>query len=120
MSFGTVISFGFGILSPLALVVACIFEFIARRMAKGKKPDTALLQKRQTVADACLIAAWILLALAYVCFRFLPTDKDVWQAAFQNWMTWCIYALVALDIVYLYIRRARPRKEGEKKRFWEV
>lgn len=120
MSVGAILAFAFGILGPVAIGTACVFEFLARRLAKNPRCDKTKLAKLQRNADIGLVAAWLLLAAAYLCFQFLTPDAAVWEAAFQSWMTWMLGALLVLDIAYLYLRRARPRKAGQKKRFWEI
>ncbi len=120
MSIGALLSFALGILGPASLLTACIFEFLARRMARDARHDKEKLAKRQRYADVGLVAAWLLLAAAYLCFSFLTPDAAAWQEAFQAWMTGMLAALAVLDIVYLYLRRARPRPAGKKKNFWEI
>lgn len=120
MSLGTVLSFVFGILGPISLLVACVMEFLARRLAKDPRCDKTLLEKRRRYADIALVAAWILLAAAYLVFQSIAPDAEAWRELFQKWMTGMLIALVAIDIVYLYLRRGRPRAEGQRKRFWEI
>lgn len=120
MSFGAILSFGLGIAGPAALLIACVFEFMGRRMARNPRHDKEKLAKRQHWADVGLVCAWLCLAAAYLCFSYLTVDAAAWQAAFESWMTIMLLALLALDILYLYLRRARPRPAGKKKRFWEI
>ena len=120
MSIGAWLGFIFGVLGPAALLAACVFEFLARRMSRDPRCDKDLLSKRQQYADIGLVAAWILLAAAYLCFQYMAPDASGLADRFQSWMTGCIVALVLLDIVYLYLRRSRPRERGKKKRFWEI
>lgn len=105
----------FGLLGPAAMLAACVFEFLARRMAKNPRHNKELLEKRQKYADIALVAAWLLLAAAY-----LLTDASAGNTQFETWMTGMLIALLALDVVYLYLRRARPRQPGQKKHFWEI
>lgn len=104
----------FGILGPVAMLCACVFEFLARRMAKKPQRNESRLEKLRHFADIGLVAAWLLLGAAY-----LLTDASSGDTAFETWMTWMLLALLALDIVYLYLRRSRPRPAGKKKYFWE-
>ncbi|MCD7845324.1 MAG: hypothetical protein LUG57_05650 [Oscillospiraceae bacterium] len=120
MSFGAILSFGLGIAGPAALLVACVFEAMGRKMAKNPRCDKEKLAKRQHWADVGLVCAWLFLAAAYLCFSYLTADAATWQTSFESWMTIMLVALLVLDIVYLYLRRARPRPAGKKKRFWEI
>lgn len=120
MSFGAILGFAFGVLGPAAILVACVFEFLARRMAKNPRCDKKILARRQQIADVGLVAAWICLALAYVCFNHLAPDAAALESAFQTWMSVMLILLLVLDIVYLYLRRSRPRPAGAKKHFWEI
>ena len=107
-------SYILGILSPAAIFIACVFEFMARRMAKDARHDKALLEKRQKTADMSLVAAWLLLGAAYL------VGASAGDAVFESMMTWVLLVLLALDVVYLYLRRSRPRPAGKKKRVWEI
>ena len=120
MSIGAILGFGAGILGPLAMAAACVFEFMARRLTKKPRCDKKKLEKLQHYADVGLVSAWLLLAAAYLSFQYLATDAAVYASSFESWMTWMLVALLVLDIAYLYLRRARPRKAGAKKRFWEI
>lgn len=101
-----------GILSPAAIFIACVYEFMARRMVKDPRHDKKLLEKRQKTADIALVAAWLLLAVACLIGG---------DARFDSMMTWWVFpALLVLDVVYLYLRRSRPRPAGKKKYFWEI
>lgn len=103
-----------GILSPAAIFIACVYEFMARRMVKDPRHDKKLLEKRQKTADIALAAAWLLLGAAYL------VGNSSGNAAFEAMMTWALLALLVLDVVYLYLRRSRPRPAGKKKHFWEI
>lgn len=120
MSTFGMLSFAAGILGPIAMAAACVFEFMARKLAKNPRCDKNRLAKLQQYADIGLVAAWLLLAVAYLLFQNITPDASVLQASFESWMTWMLGALLLLDIVYLYLRRARPRKAGEKRKFWEI
>ncbi len=120
MSIGAMLGYVFGALGPAAMLTACVFEFLARRMSKDPRCDKAVLAKRRHYADIGLVAAWLLLAAAYVCFQYLAPDAAVLAVGFQTWMTGCLAALLVLDVVYLFLRRARPREEGKKKKYWEI
>ena len=120
MSIGAILGFGCGVLSPVVLLAACVFEFLARRMSNPRHPVKEKIERRQTIADIGLVAAWVLLPAAYLCFTKLASDADVYQAAFADFMTVIIIVLVVVDVVYLYLRRSRPRAPGSKKHFWEV
>ncbi len=105
----------FGILGPVSMLAACVFEFLARRVARKPRHNAALPVKFRRFADIGLVAAWLLLGGAY-----LLTDASAGDARFEAWMTWMLLALLILDILYLYLRRGRPRSEGKKKHFWEI
>lgn len=120
MSFGAILGFGAGILGPVSMAAACVFEFLARRLAKNPRCDKNRLAKLQHYADIGLVAAWLLLAAAYLSFQFLAPDAEALAASFERWMTWMLTALLVFDIAYLLLRRARPKKPGAKKRFWEI
>ena len=113
-------SFAFGILGPVSMLLACVFELLARRMRRSPRPDEALLEKRQQFSDVCLVAAWLLLAASYLCFQGITPDAEALAAGYETWMTGMLVALLVFDVVYLYLRRARPRSAGQKKRFWEI
>ena len=119
MSIGCILSLGVSALGPAALAVACVFECMARRLRKNPRCDKELLEKRQKVSDAGLVAGMGLWAAAYVIQSMSP-DRAVWEPLFQQWMTWVVVALAVLDIVYVVLRRGRPRKPGKKKQFWEI
>lgn len=119
MSIGMILTLGLSALGPVALAVACVFEFMAKKLRKDTRCDKKLLEKRQHASDVGLVAAWGLWAAAYVIQGLCPGAAE-WEALFQQWMTWVIVVLVVLDIPYLILRRSRPRKPGEKKRFWEI
>lgn len=112
--------YAFGALGPAAMLAACVFEFLARRVSKNPRGDRKRLAELQQYADVGLVAAWLLLAAAYLCFRYLAPDAEAQAASFESWMTGMLLALLALDIVYLYLRRSRPRPKGKKKNFWEM
>lgn len=120
MGFGAILSYGTGILSPVSMAAACVFEYLGRRMAKNPRCDKSRLEKRRTLADGFLAAAWLLLAAAYLCFRYLTPEAEALAGSFESWMTWMLFLLLALDIVYLILRRSRPKQAGAKKRFWEI
>lgn len=120
MSVGTILSFALGVLGPVALAVACVFEFLARRTRKDPRCDKSILARQQKTADVGLVAAWLLFAAAYVAFQTMAPDAAVWERLFQKWMTWVIGGLLVLDVLYLVLRRSRPRKPGQKKQFWEI
>lgn len=119
MSIGCILSLGVSALGPAALAVACVFEGMARKLRKNPRCDKRLLEKRQHGSDVGLVAAWGLWALAYIVQSMSP-DRAAWEALFQQWMTWVVVVLVVLDIPYLFLRRGRPRKPGQKKPFWEI
>jgi putative exporter of polyketide antibiotics len=96
-----------GILSPIAILIACISEFLAKRLAKDPRCNKEKLTRYYRVADVGLVAAWVLLAVAYA----LGGDS-VGEII--------ILLLLVLDVVYLFLRRSRPRPAGAKKRFWEI
>ncbi len=120
MSTFAVLSYVSGILGPIALAAACVFELLARRHAAKAGQDAEQVEKLRRCADVGLVAAWLLLAAAYMLFKNLAPDADALAVSFQSWMTWMLGTLLVLDILYLYLRRARPKKPGEKKRFWEI
>jgi putative exporter of polyketide antibiotics len=96
-----------GILSPVAILVACICEFLAKRLAKDPRCNKEKLARYYRVADVGLVAAWVLLGVAY--------------ALGGDYVSGVILVLLlVLDVVYLFLRRSRPRPAGAKKRFWEV
>lgn len=113
-----ILSLALGALSPAAMIAGCVFEAMAYRLAKNPRGDKALLEKRRQVSDVLLVAAWLLLAAAYLCFNGLCGGAD--DALFRTVMTWCLGVLLLADIYYLYLRKARPRKPGKKKNFWEM
>lgn len=117
MGAGYIISLALGVLSPAAMLGGCVFEALAYKMAKNPRCDKALLEKRRQISDVFLVAAWLLLAAAYLSFRGLCAGAD--DTLFKAVMTWILFVLLAADIYYLYLRRSRPRKPGQKKRFWE-
>jgi ABC-type xylose transport system permease subunit len=94
------------VLSPIAILVACIFEFLAKRLRRDPRCDKEKLARQYRVSDIGLVAAWVLLALAYG----LSGDS----------VGVVILILLVLDIIYLFLRRSRPRAPGQKKKFWEV
>ena len=120
MSAGAICSYIAGVLGPVAMGAACVFEFIARRLSKSPRSDKTRIEKLQSYADIGLVAAWLLLAAAYLLFQNTAPDAAALEPAFQRWMSWSLGVLLVLDIVYLYLRRARPRKPGSKKNFWEI
>lgn len=120
MSIGSILGFAFGILGPISMGSACVFEYMARKLAKDPRCDKSRLEKLRTYADVGLVAAWLLLAAAYLSFQHLAADAAALASSFESWMTWMLFALLILDIVYLFLRRARPKKPGAKKRFWEI
>ena len=119
MSIGAILSMGAGALGPVALAVACVFEFTAWKMRKNPRCDKVVLEKRQRASDVALVAGLALWALAYIIQSMCP-NAAAWEELFQKWMTWVIGGLVVVDIPYLVFRRTRPRKPGQKKRFWEI
>lgn len=120
MSFGALLSFAFGLLGPIALETACIFEYIAQRKSRDRRPDEARIAKLRQYADIGLVAAWLLLAAAYLGFQHIAPDAAALEAGFQKWMTWMLGLLLLFDVEYLYLRRSRPREPGKKKKFWEI
>ncbi len=120
MSIGAILSFMIGVAGPAALLVACVCEFMARRMTAKPRKEPERIQKCQHIADIALVCSWLFLAAAYLCFSYLTPDAAAWQASFEAWMSVMLTALVILDIIYLYLRRARPRSPEKKKRFWEL
>ena len=112
--------YAFGVLGPAAMLAACVFELLARRMSKNPRCDKKRLERLQQYADVGLVAAWLLLAAAYLSFRYLAPDAEALAAGFEGWMSAMLGALLILDIVYLFLRRSRPRPEGKKKNFWEM
>ena len=120
MSFGSILGFVAGILGPISMAVACVFEFKAGRMQKNPRCDKTRLEKLRHYADIGLVAAWLLLAAAYLSFQYLATDAAALAGTFETWMTWMLIALLVFDIAYLFLRRKRPRDPGAKKRFWEI
>ena len=120
MSFGLILGFAFGLLAPISLLAACAFEYLARKMSADPRCDKTVLEKRKRNADVGLAAAWLLLAAAFLCFRYLAPDAEAFAKTFQQWMTWMLGALLLLDIIYLFLRRSRPRQAGKKKNFWEI
>ena len=119
MSGGMIFSAGLGVLAPLSLIAACVFEAMAFKMAKNPRCDQKLLAKRRSVADVLLVAAWLLLAAAYLGGKYMVTAAE--GAAFTKLMTWILGALLLADIYYLYLRRSRPKRDGSKKKnFWEL
>lgn len=120
MSFGAILGFVAGILGPASMAVACVFEFLAVRTAKNPRCDKNKLEILRKYADIGLVAAWLLLAAAYLAFQHLAPDAPAVAGTFETWMTWMLFALLAFDIVYIFLRRKRPRKPGAKKSFWEI
>ena len=120
MSFGAILSFAFGILGPAAIAVACVFEGMARRLAKDPRHDKDRVGRLRRNADIGLVAGCLLLPGAYLAFQTIVPDAEAVEAAFQAWMTWMLAAFLAADIIYLLLRRARPRDPNAKKRFWEI
>lgn len=120
MSIVAVLSYAAGLLGPISMGAACVFEYMARRLAKNPRHDKSRAAKLRQHADIGLVAAWLLLAAAYLLFQYLTPDAAALEASFQVWMTWMLGALLVLDILYLYLRRARPRDAGTKKHFWEI
>jgi hypothetical protein len=96
-----------GVLSPIAILIACIFEFLAKRLRKDPRCDKQKLARAYQVADIGLVAAWVLLALAY------GLGGDSVSGII-------VVLLLVLDIPYLFLRRSRPKTPGQKKHFWEV
>lgn len=119
MSIGCILALGVSALGPVALAVACVFEFMARRLRKNPRCDKKLLEKRQHAADVGLVAGMGLWAASYVIQSMSPS-RAAWEALFQQWMTWVVLVLVVLDVIYVVLRRGRPRKPGQKKPFWEI
>jgi len=120
MSFGAILGYGAGILGPIALAAACVFEFMAGKLAKNPRCDKTRLEKLRHYADIGLVAAWLLLAAAFLSFQYLATDAAALAASFESWMTWMLLLLLVFDVAYLFLRRKRPRQPGAKKRFWEI
>ena len=107
----------FGILAPVSRVIACVFEAKGRRLRKNPRHDKdrdAFLRRR---ADSFLAAAFLLLAAAYIVHGVLTGQRG--DALFSAAMTYILGALALAEVVYLFLRRGRPRKPGQKKRFWE-
>jgi hypothetical protein len=102
---------GFGmvcaILSPVSILIACIFEFLAKRLRKDPRCNKEKLARYCQVADIGLVAAWVLLGVAYaMCGDSIGGI--------------IILLLLVLDIPYLFLRRSRLKNSGQKKKFWEV
>jgi putative exporter of polyketide antibiotics len=96
-----------GILSPIAILIACVCEFLAKRLAKDPRCNKEKLARHYRVADIGLVAAWVLLGVAY--------------ALGGDYVSGIILVLLlVLDVLYLFLRRSRPRPAGAKKHFWEV
>ena len=119
MSIGCIITLGVTALGPAALAAACVFEAMARRLRKNPRGDRALLARREHWSDIGMVAGFGLWALGYVIQALCP-DRAAWEPLFRSWMTWVIGALAAVDVVFVLLRRDRPRKPGQRKRFWEI
>lgn len=119
MSIGMILTLGVSALGPVALAVACVFEYMAWKMRKNPRASKELLAQRQKASDTGLVAAFGLWALGYIIQSVCP-DAAAWELLFQKWMTWIVCILLVLDIPYLIWRRSRPGKPGQKKRFWEI
>jgi hypothetical protein len=104
-----ILSFGIvcAVLSPIAILVACIFEFLAKRLRKDPRCNKEKLARYYLVGDIGLVAAWVLLGVAYALGGNSVGDI-------------IIILLLVLDIPYLFLRRSRPKAPGQKKKFWEV
>lgn len=119
MTIGAILSLGVGALGPVALAAACVFEYMARKLRKNPRCDKNLLEKRQKASDVGLVAGMGLWCAAYI-FQGMSPGRAAWEALFQQWMTWVLIVLAVLCVVYMYLRRSRPRKPGQKKHFWEI
>jgi len=112
-----IISYILGVLAPATLIACCVFEAMAFKLSKNPRCDAELLAKRRNVADALLVAAWLVLAAAYLAGRYFIAAAD--EALFSKYFTYVLGAMLLADIYVLYLRRSRPKKGG-KKRFWEM
>ena len=119
MSLGGIAAMILGVLAPVSLVFACVCEALAARGAKNPRGDKQKLAKTYTAANAGLVAAWLLLAAAYLVFKFLSGASDAQTAQFQTFMTWALLAALAADIVFLALRRGRPAEFRGRRQFWE-
>ncbi len=119
MSLGCIVTLGVTALGPVALAVACVFEFMARRLRKDPRCDKERLARKEHGSDVGMVAGFGLWVLGYVIQALCP-DRAVWEGLFQSWMTWVIGILVVVDIPFMLLRRDRPRKPGRKKQFWEM
>ena len=120
MSVGAIVSFACGALGPISLACACVAELLARRIGKNPRCDKKRLAGLRHAADVALVAAWLLLAASYLAFQWISPDARILSDSFQLWMTWMLGAMLVLDILYLWLRKGRPRANGNKKHFWEM
>jgi len=118
MDLAYILGMVFGVLAPVTLVAACVFEGRSFRLLKDPRHNKQKLAGIQKTADILLVAAWLLLAAAYLAHNLLSCGAE--NVLFAKHMTWVLGALLLADIYYLYLRRARPRKPGQKKHFWEI
>ena len=113
MSVGLVISLVCGVLAPVSLVFACVFEFLAARLAKNPRCDRQRLTRRYTLSDVGNVAAWLFLLVAYLI------NRNAASTTFTNAMSYLLLGTLVADLVFLWLRRKRPRPEGKKKNIWE-
>lgn len=118
MNLAYILGIVLGVLAPLTLVAACVFEGQSFRLLKDPRHNKEKLAGIQKKADILLVAAWLLLAAAYLAHNLLSGGAE--DPLFAKHMTWVLGALLLADIYYLYLRKARPRKPGQKKHFWEI
>lgn len=107
-----------GILAPVTLAAACVMEARSFRMLKDPRHNKEKLAGIQKKADIFLVAAWVLLGVAYLAHNLLVGGAE--DPLFAKGMTYILGVLLLEDIYYLYLRRARPRRPGQKKHFWEI
>ncbi len=118
MSVPYILAMIFGVLSPISMVIACMFESRCVKLAKDPRHDKALWAQLCRKADNFMAIAFLLLAGAYIVHGVLTGQSG--EPLFAASMTYVLGALLVADIVYLFLRRKRPRKPGQKKRFWEL
>lgn len=118
MDMAFILGMVFGVLAPLTLIAACVFEGKSFRLLKDPRHNKEQLAGIQKKSDILLVAAWLLLAAAYLAHNLLSGGAE--SPLFAQYMTYVLGALLLADIYYLYLRRARPRKPGQKRHFWEI
>lgn len=117
MSVAYILAMVFGVLSPISMVIACVYESRCAKLIKDPRHDKDLWARIARKADSFMAIAFLLLAAAYIVHGVLTGESG--EALFAASMTYILGALLVADIVYLFLRRRRPRKPGQKKRFWE-